>query len=459
MNKKFSINLISLISLSLLSGCGAVSLQPLKSNIPAVFTTNIQSKESLHLNPNWWLLFKDPTLNKFISHALENNSDLAIAVLNIKIAQNSLNLSKINSKPSQNLSSNFHTDKNFKTNEKSEGNSLNYSFNYEIDLWNAIENSENAKEWALRASEQDKEIMKLSLISSIISLYYKAIYLNETISMVEQSVNYSKKLLSITETKFKVGKLSGLELAQAKTSLIEQEYSLNEYKQNSFENLNALKALLNLNPSDNFPDDLIIPEKIPPKTFKNIQSDIPSNILSNRPDVLAAQMRIQEAFYDVKIKEAEFYPKISLTGSLGNSTADLLRFISNPIGSLAASIQLPILDYGKNKENLRISEHKYNIYVLEYQKTLIKAMEEVENRLSYYYYNKDNYEKIEQVFEESQKIRKIYDVRYNSGVAPLQDLLDAQERERKAYLNKLSHIYNLINSESQVYQSLGGKYQ
>lgn len=459
MNKNIKFYTTSLISFSFLTGCSAVSLQPLKSNIPAVFITPIQSKESLELNPNWWLLFNDPTLNKFITHALENNTDLAIAILNIKIAQNSLSLSKINGNPTQSLSATFNSDKNFKTHEKNESNSLNYSFNYELDLWKSIESSENAKEWALRASEQDKEITKLSLISSIISLYYKAIYLNETISMVEQSVNYSKKLLSITETKFKVGKLSGLELAQAKTSLIEQEYSLNEYKQNSFENLNALKALLNLNPSDNFPDNLTIPAKIPPKIFKNIQSDIPSNILRNRPDVLAAQMRIQEAFYNVKIQEAEFYPKISLTGSLGNSTADLLNFISNPIGSLAASIQLPILNYSKNKENLRISEHKYNIYALEYQKTLTKAMEEVENRLSFYYYNKDNYEKIEQVFKESQKIRKIYDVRYNAGVAPLQDLLDAQERERKAYLNKLSHIYNLINSESQVYQALGGKYQ
>lgn len=459
MNTKFKLSIFSIVAISFLTGCSAVSLQPLKSNIPAVFTTNIQSKESLQLNPNWWLLFKDPILNKFIEHALENNTDLAISILNIKIAQNTLALSKINSKPSHNLSLSAGGDKNFNTGNKSEYNSLNYSFSYELDLWDSFENAENTKEWALRASEQDKEITKLSLISSIISLYYKAIYLNETISMGEQSVNYSKKLLSITETKFKVGKLSGLELAQAKTSLIEQEYSLNEYRQNAFENVNALKALLNLNPSDNFPDNLIIPEKIPPKTFKNIQSDIPSNILRNRPDVLAAQMRIQEAFYNVKIQEAEFYPKISLTSSLGNSTADLIRFISNPIGSLAASIQLPILDYSKNKENLRISEHRYNIYALEYQKALIKAMEEVENRLSFYYYNKDNYEKIEQVFQESQKIRKIYDVRYNSGVAPLQDLLDAQERERRAYLSKLSHIYNLINSESQVYQALGGKYQ
>ena len=444
---------------SILVGCSAVSIQPLKSNIPKVFTTPIQSKESLHLNPNWWLIFNDPTLNEFIEYALNHNTDLAISILNIKIAQNTLNLSKIDKKPTQELSTDIGTEKNFKTGVKSNGTSLNYSFSYEIDLWNSLENAKNANEWALKASEQNKEITKLSLISSIISLYYKAIYLSETISMVEQSVAYSKKLLSITETKFKVGKLSGLELAQAKTSVITQEYSLNEYKQNAFQNLNAFKSLLNLNPSEELPNNLSIPTKIPAKTFKNIQSDIPINVLKNRPDVLAAQMRLQESFYNVKIKEADFYPKFSLTGSLGNSTYELLKFINNPIGSLAANFSLPILDYNKNKENLRISEHKYNIYALEYQKTLIKAMEEVENRLSFYYYHKDNYEKIEQVFKESQKIRKMYDVRYTAGAAPLQDLLDAQERERKAYLNKLSHIYNLINSESQVYQSLGGKYQ
>ena len=90
--------------------------------------------------------------------------------------------------------------------------------------------------------------------------------------MAEQSVDYSKKHLSITETKARVGKLSRLELVQARTSLIEQEYSLNEYRQNSFENLNALKSLLNLNPSESLPYDLKIPEKMPNRIFKNIKS-------------------------------------------------------------------------------------------------------------------------------------------------------------------------------------------
>lgn len=459
MNNKFKISILGAISALILSGCGSVLLEPPKSNIPSVFTTkDIQTRESLNLNPNWWKLFDDKNLNNLIDYALENNTDLGIAVLNIKVAQNALNLIELDKYPQHSLGVDLDTRRNFRTKERSEGNSLHYSLNYEIDLWNSLDNAKNAKEWSLMATEQEKESTKLSLISSIISLYYQAIYLDETISMAEESVKYSKKLLSITEAKFKVGRLSGLELSQAKTSVIQQEYSLNEYKQNYFENINALKALLNLNPSQDFPESVAIPNKMPPRVFKNIKSDIPGKILKNRPDVLAAQMRIQEAFYDVKEREADFYPKITLTTSLGNSTADLIRFVSNPIGSLAASINFPILDYGRNKENLRISENKYNIYALEYQKALVKAMGEVENRISFYYYNKNNYEKINAVLKEKMKIRKIYDVRYNSGVAPLQDLLDAQQDERTAYLNKLKHIYNLINSESQVYQALGGKY-
>ncbi len=456
-NNKLTI--AKLFSTLLLGGCGSVLLEPPKSNIPSVFTTkNIKTKESLNLNPNWWLLFEDKNLNYLIDYSLKNNTDLAIAVLNIKNAQSALELTEIEKGTKHDINARVGADKNFNTGKRGESNSISYSFSYELDLWNALGSAHSAKEWALSATEQEKEATKLSLISSVIALYYQAIFLNETISMAEESVKHSKKLLSITETKFKVGRLSGLELAQAKTSVIQQEYYLNEYKQKYFENINSLKALLNLNPSEEFPEYITIPKKIPPRVFKNIKSDIPSKILKNRPDVLAAQMRIQESFYNVKEIEADFYPKISLTGSLGNSTAELLRFINNPIGTIAANISFPILDYGRNKENLKIGENKYNIYTLEYQKTLVKAMGEVENRISFYYYNKDNYEKIDEVYKEKTKIRKIYEVRYNSGVAPLQDLLEAQENERSAYLNKLQHIYNLITSESQVYQALGGKY-
>lgn len=460
MTKQTNIIKISLIaSLLILSGCSSISLEQPKSNIPSVFNTKtIQSKESLNLNPNWWLLFNDDNLNKIIDYALENNKDLSIAMVNIKLAQNNLRLLEISQGPQQSVSASLSTDKNLKTGTQSSSNSIQYNLNYEVDLWGSFQNARNAQEWALMATEQDKESAKLSLISSIIDLYYQSIYLNEKILMALESVKYSKQLLDITTTKYKVGKLSGLELSQAKKSQLEQEYSLNEYKQNLSENLNALKLLMGLNPGEELPNNINIPNDMPERNFQNIHSDIPSNVLKNRPDVLAAQMRIQEAFYNVKDKELEFYPKFSLTTSLGNSTGELLKFISNPIGTIGASISLPFLDYSKNKENLKISENKYKVYTLEYEQTLLKAMKEVENRLSFYYYNKNNYEKVSQLYLESQKISKIYEVRYNLGASPLQDLLEAQESERKAYLNQLNHMYNLLNSESQVYQSLGGRY-
>lgn len=449
-----------IVSVLALQACSSINLEKPKSNIPSVFqSTQLESKESLSLNPNWWLLFNDDNLNKMIEYSLENNKDLAIAMENIKIAQHSLRLLKIEQGLNQSLGVDISDRKNFKTGDNSPSNQISYSLGYEVDLWGSFENSQNSKKWAVMASEQDKESLKLTLISSIIDLYYQAIYLNEKIIMARESVKYSKQLLDITTAKYKAGKLSGLELSQAKRSQLEQEYSLNEYKKNASENMNALKLLLSLNPSEDLPNHIIIPNEMPQREFDNIKSDIPSNILRNRPDVLAAQMRIQESFYNVKERELDFYPKFSITGSLGNSTADLIKFISNPVGSLTASLTLPMLDYSKNKENLKISENKYKIYTLEYEKTLLEAMQEVENRLTFYYHNKNNYQKVSQLYEESKKISKIYEVRYKLGAAPLQDLLDAQESERQAYLNQLSHMYHLLNSESQVYQSLGGRYE
>lgn len=458
---KFKLKTITILTaITVLSGCSTASLDFPKADIPDNFkTTPIYSSDSFHLEPNWWLMFQDEELNQLIEYALKNNTDLAVAVLNIKLAQNTLALSKIDEGIQNNARVNFNSEKNLKDGSKYESNSISYSMSYEIDLWNSLSNARNAREWAVKATEQEKETIKLSLISSIISLYYKSILLSETISMSQESVDTSKKLLDITEAKFKVGMISGLEVAQAKTAVIEQEYKHNEYIQEQFENTNALKALLNLPPSSDFPLNIKIPTATKPRVFKNIRADIPSNILKNRPDVLAAQMRLEESFYNAKSVEADFYPKISLTGTLGNSTADLVKFISNPIGSILASIQLPILDYERNKENLRISENKFKINALHYQKALTKALEDVENRISFYYYNKDNYEKVSQIHRETQKISKMYETKYKVGAAALSDLLDAQERQRNAYTNKLNHIYNLINSESQVYQSLGGKYQ
>lgn len=464
-NKKFKLKKIPscftqtiLLILSSLTLTACISPHEVNSNVSYQNQFNIKTQYAKKFNPNWWYIYHDKRLNQFINEVLENNNDLALATLKVKKAQLTVGLSQSDLLPTSNLTVNPSINKDLKHGYSSKRQAVNYQLTYEVDLWGRLSDTVDANEWEEKATIEDKEETKLSLIGTAISLYYKMMYLNEAIENTNDSIHYYEQLLKITQAQYKVGVASELDLAQSQEALSNEKAVLPQLKESQSETQTAINLLLNLAPEKEN-TTLVIKDNLPNLAFNNIQSDLPSEVLGHRPDVIAAQMRVKESFIEAQATEKGFFPTLNLTGTLGTSSNDLSRLISNPIGTLGATLALPLLNFNQNRLNLKVSQNQYEQLVVTYRKTLYSALEDMENTLSNYYNQKNRVDNLKDAYSNSQKVSHLYELKYKVGETDMKTLLDTEEEQRQIQLTLIQEKYNLINYQSQVYQAMGGMYE
>jgi len=198
------------------------------------------------------------------------------------------------------------------------------------------------------------------------------------------------------------------------------------------------------------------PQRLANIRLPNIEAGLPASLLSRRPDLQAAELRLRKALANKDATKASYYPSISLTGSLGSSSTSLTQLLQNPTLALGASLSLPFLQYNDMKKDLAISDLDYEKTITQYRQTLYQAFADVENALS------NRSELTKQValqqknIELAEKTERLTQVRYKNGAIALKNLLDAQETTRNARLSLVQTKQSQYNAYVTLMQSLGG---
>ena len=187
-----------------------------------------------------------------------------------------------------------------------------------------------------------------------------------------------------------------------------------------------------------------------------IPAGLPAHLLAQRPDLRAAQYRLQAALADIAVAERDFYPDISLTGSLGSSSQTLIRLLQNPIASLGASLSLPFLQQ-RDKEIARLGNQlAYRKNLQTFTQTLYQALTDVENTLI----RRDSLGKEAAILEEqlaqARDIENLTQIRYEAGAVSLQDALDAKNSREQTQSAQLTNRYNQLDAAIDLYLALGG---
>ena len=215
--------------------------------------------------------------------ALKNNSDLKKAAINVNKALYQANILGANLVPSFSSSLGLSASKNLKTGGNSTiKHSASISLSYELDLWKKLSNSKNAQEWEHKATIEDLEAVRLSLVNNVVDTYFNIVYLNNAISIINDKIAQYEKINTIVKNKYQYGVNSELEYLQSEQSLINLKNTLLTYQNDKVEQEQTLRDLLNLKPEENIEiksKDLL--------SFRNIgvNLDVPISVIANRPDV------------------------------------------------------------------------------------------------------------------------------------------------------------------------------
>ncbi|WP_088210193.1 efflux transporter outer membrane subunit [Shewanella sp. Shew256] len=441
------------ISIALLSGCGALmrsDFEPPALQVPEQWQ-HTQVNGQVSLDP-WWQKFNQPELNQLISQVLSSNNDLTLATLTLQKARLQAGLARDDLYPQLSSNNTASVNKPLEGGSSSKAFQANLSVSYEVDLWGKVSANIDQAQWTALASLEDRESTAQSLVATTASLYWQIGYLHQRIELSNKSIEHSRQTLALTQRQYASGAVTELNVLESQRSLAGQEASHSQLLQQLVEAENALAILLNRAPGQ----VAVEIKQLPDSAVPEIGVGIPADLVGRRPDVKAALYQLRSALASKDATYASYFPSLSLTGSVGESTSELKELLRNPVGSLGAGLVLPFLQWNQMQINNDIADIDYQSAIVSYRKTLYSAFEDVDNAISAKQQYAYQGEKLEQQFSAAAQAEAIYESQYRHGAIGIQNWLDAQENRRSAEAALLENRYNQLTAQATLYQALGG---
>lgn len=446
-----------------LAGCSAITRTPYEAPqvaLPAQFEHAQASSPAATPTPTptpmtdaWWHGFADPRLDAWIDLALARNPDMATAGIRVRRAALQAQLAGHALLPQPSGSVGTGASRPLSGSQRStlENASATLGVAWELDLFDRLGAQRDAAVFEAQASVQDKDAVALSLTTTTASLYWQLALANERLDMSRQSLEYVRRTIDLVQAQYRSGAVSGLELREARQALAEQQALLSQYTQARAELRQALAELLQgAEPPGGEP------QALPVADLPAVQPGLPADLLGRRPDLRAAELRLRGALAGSDATAASYYPRLSLTGSLGTSSSTLLDVLANPVAALGANLALPFLNVREMRLNTAIARSQYEEAVVNFRKTLYAALAETEKSLSARTELASQEEAQQRATQESVEITRLYEARYRAGQVPLRTWLDAQERRRAAQLALSALHLARLQNQLTLHKALGG---
>lgn len=401
----------------------------------------------------WWNAFGDPQLTGLVTQVLDANANLAAAGFRLKQARLSARLARQGLFPSGSAGLSSGASKELTGGAGwSKASSASLGVSWEVDLFGKLDAQADAARWEAEASARDLEETRLALIATTAETWWQLGYANEQIRLGDESLAYVRRALELVRRQYDAGAVSRLEVRDAEQSVAAQEASQTQLVQARFEALKTLAALLG---QQSYSGSEL--ENLPTSALPRIDAGVPASLLSRRPDLAAAELRLRSTLAASDATVASYYPSFSLTGALGTVSQSLLGFFSNPVASLGASLGLAELNPEKIRLGVGVARADYEIALATFRQTFYDALRDTEVALSAREQYLAQAQHVLASYDAALDAENLYERQYWAGAIPLRDWLDAQERLRSARTSVIQNRYNLLVSQVEVYQALGGE--
>ena len=401
----------------------------------------------------WEELFTDPCLKDLIDSGLVHNTDLLTAIQRVEQAKAGLYSAKWAYSPSLNLSPQG-TLTSIDANEPTYTYNLGGSVSWDIDLFGQLLNAKRGAQATLLQQQAYQQAVRSQVISTIATSYYALLMMDEQVRISDESVVIWREQVRTLEAQMKVGLVNENAVTQARANLYGLEASNAQLKQQQKETENALCSLLG-RVSGTIERTTLAEQTLP----ETVSTGVPLHLLSNRPDVLQAEMTLAAAYYSTNQARSAFYPQLTLSGSAG-WTNSLGQAVSNPAGVLinaVAQLAQPIFNKGQLRANLRVSKAEEEIAKLNYRQTILNAGQEVNDALFAIETAGVMLEKHQAQCVDLERTVKTADLLYRkSQSGSYLELLTAQQSLLNAQLSVVSDKYNQLAYTVTLYQALGG---
>ena len=431
-------------------------------DMPEFFQNDmVKSDVDAAIADRWWLDFNDPELNRLVDEVLVYNWDLKQAAARIMEARAQFVQVSADRWPQVNVDYDWEKRRfggvNVGRGRTITTHQLTFPALFEIDLWSRLAKASKAAWNDILADEANRRTVSQTLVAETINLYLQIEAFERRLQIAADSITAFQRSLQFVETRYRRGLTSALDVRQARRVLAGAQVRVPELQQQLGITQQQLAILLGRYPQTQ-------PARIQPQDYYRQPAPVPtglaSTLLLKRPDIRAAELRLQSLNEQIGSAKAERFPQITLTGSYGwNSDGkDRLLKSDSVIWNFTRGVVQPIMNADRLKARQRGVEAQYEQAVSDYANTILNAFAEVEGALLTRKKQLERREREVVFLEEARATQRVAENRYIKGLIQYLDVLDAQQTRFTAEDNLAQVDLNILTNRVNLHRALGGSW-
>ncbi len=334
-----------------------------------------------------------------------------------------------------------------------------FDASWELDLWGRVRREVESADASLEASADARRNSLLSVLAEVARDYLQLRGVQTQLAIANDNIKIAQQSLDLTQARYKGGLTTDLDVANAAAQLATNQADVPQLEQSQDEQINALSFLLGEAPQA-LRAELITPGAVPPVPPR-VPVGLPSELARRRPDIREAEAQLHAATADIGVAIADFYPKVTLDGSIGLQALkakDLGNWGARQYG-LGPTISIPIFEGGKLRATLQLRKVEQQEAALNYQQTVLQAWHDVDNAMTAYAAEQRRRDALSNSVAQNQRALDLSRQRYTQGVADFLNVLDAQRTLLQAELQLAESTTTVSQNLVQLYKALGGGWE
>ena len=409
----------------------------------------------------WRDYFSDPVLQGLITDALAYNRDLRLALLRVEEARALYGIQRADQFPTLGVQAEGArsrtpgdlnlTGRPIVASQYQAGVGM---ATWELDFWGRVRSLKDAALENYLASDAAARAATLSLVAQVADSFLSLRELDERLTLTRETIASRGESLRIFRRRYEVGSISKLDLTQVEAMWQQARALGTDLEQARATQAHALELLVGK------PLELPLPQGglEDASVMRDLPAGLPSDLLTQRPDIVAAEHQLQAANANIGAARAAFFPRITLTGAFGTASAELDGLFggSSRAWNFAPSLDLPIFDGGRRSANLDLAEARRDQAVASYEQSIQSAFKDVSDALSARRWLAEQVEVLRATVDAQSERARLAKLRYDHGASPYLEVLDAQRDLLAAQQTLVQTRRALLSARVGLYAALGG---
>ena len=440
------------------------------------------------VDPNWWTLFGDPVLTGLEHRVAAENLDVQAASIRLTESRAQVGFARASEFPTLNGNLSYTRQRAsnngfFSIAPGAAGRAANgasgsnpggiqtrglqpfdifqggFDASWEVDFWGRVRRSVESATSSAEAADEAKRSALMSSLAEVARDYIQLRGVQAQLEIARDNIRTARQSLNLTQQRAAGGLTTDLDVANASAQLRITLAQIPTLEQQEAQSINALSLLLGL-PPNGLRTELATAKPVPPVPPR-VPVGLPSELARRRPDIRQAEAQLHAATADIGVAEANFYPSLKLTGSIGLQSLQINHAFDLNSKQYAAGpgLTIPLFEGGQLRASLQLREALQQEAAINFQKTVLQAWHDVDNALTAYQAEQARRDELIQAVADNRRAVGLAQSRYQQGVADFLTVLDAQRSLLGAQLQLADSTTTVSSNLVALYKALGGGWE